>query len=76
MVVSKHGPLVGCFLLVAACTPSETEYSSKLVITHESGKCFIDESYDAILDVPQNLKLFASQIPCLGTMERVESQTA
>ncbi|MBO4405251.1 MAG: SH3 domain-containing protein [Alphaproteobacteria bacterium] len=62
MVVSKHGPLVGCFLLVAACTSSETEYSSKLVITHESGKCFIDESYDAILDVPQNLKLFASQI--------------
>lgn len=63
MAFSKYRRLaVSVFLLVAACTSPETEYSNKLVITHKSGKCFIDESYDVILDVPQNLRFFTSQI--------------
>ncbi len=62
MIFSKYKWLAGCFLLVAACTSPEKECSNKLVISHEAGRCFIDESYDAILDMPQNLRLFTSQI--------------
>lgn len=62
MFFYKYGLLVGCFLLVTACTSSETEYSNKLVISHEAGKCVINQANEKILDVPQNLRLFASQI--------------
>lgn len=62
MFFSKYRPLIGCFLLVAACTSFDAEHSNKLIITHKSGQCIIDESSDAILDVPQNLRLFGSQI--------------
>ncbi|MBO7537535.1 MAG: SH3 domain-containing protein [Alphaproteobacteria bacterium] len=57
--------LVGCFLLAAICSCYSVKNqfdSNGLIIRHESGKCIIDESSDSVLDVPQDLKFFASQI--------------
>ncbi|MBO6055503.1 MAG: SH3 domain-containing protein [Alphaproteobacteria bacterium] len=62
MAFSKYKWLAGCFLLVAACSSFDAEHSNKLVISHEAGKCIINQANEKILDVPQDLRLFASQI--------------
>jgi len=73
MAFFKYRPIMGCCLLVTTCTFFETEQSNKLVISHESGKCFINESFDTILDMPQNLRFFASQIDTKDLRSRQEA---
>lgn len=73
MAFFKYRPIIGCCLLVTACTFFETDHSNKLVISHESGKCFINESFDTILDMPQDLRFFASQIDAKDLRSRQEA---
>ena len=60
MGYSKYKLWIAFYLGIINCT--EIEAKNSVVITHESGKCIIDESYDTVLGVPQDLKLFESQI--------------
>ena len=60
MGYSKYKLWIAFYLGIINC--AEIEAKNSVVITHESGKCIIDESYNTILGVPQDLKLFESQI--------------
>lgn len=47
-----------------------TERANNLVIKHESGECIINQAVTEVLDVPQDLHLFMSQIDEKGLGER------
>lgn len=60
MVFSKYKLWATCSLLVTACSSFDAEHLNDVVIIHEAGGAIVSDA--PILDVPQNLGLFISQI--------------
>ncbi len=59
MSLFKYILFASCLLLVVGCSQDKLQW---VVINHENGSCFVPISTDTIMDMPQDLELFRSQM--------------
>lgn len=59
MKIFKRFLFVSTVLSLVGCSHNEIEWT---VINHEEGSCFVSDSVMTVMDVPQDLEIFKSQI--------------